>query len=278
MSATGLEQIHFRFPVFSFALVQSRYKRYNWGLALTMFLPSIMFIVLLNFIDRDLSGGGFWSWHYRIYFRVTLFFLTSLVALLVGTGMFRDMMTNDTIVYLMTKPISRVRIYLETVSAYFLLTIAIVSPGVIVNHVISDVAARVYDTSFEISLGESLYNLLIELFGAYIIVIGLGAIFVTTGLWLKRPLLVNLLIAFGIIIEAFFIDLISDQFEPVYIAQKMVSSWVIGFTESLEANSIISSFSQVFLQDVNEALINFVVILVLTIIFGIFISRRRQFD
>ena len=72
---------------------------------------------------------------------------------------------------------------------------------------------------------------------------GLGAVFVMTGLGLKRPLLINLLIAFGIIIEAFLLDLIANNYEPVYIASNIVSKGVIGFSNLPRVDERIYRFS-----------------------------------
>jgi len=278
-SSLGIvEQIKFKFPVFSFALLQSKYKRYNWGLAFAMFIPVVQYWALLFFTNEDFSGGNFWVWYYRIYFRVVLFFLVSLVALLIGTGMFRDLISDETIVYVVTKPIRRERIYFEAFAAYTVISIVIVTPGLLVYHIVGDILARTYDATFTITIAQSLFNMLLELGGAYIVLLGLGAVFVTTGLGLKRPLLINLLIAFGIIVQQFLIDLIADNFEPIYIADNIVAKGVVGFASNTMVDQAIYRFSLGIGYEPINTFLNFITILILTLVAGYFVSRRKQFE
>ncbi len=58
--------------------------------------------------------------------------------------MFRDLLTENTIVYLFTKPIKRNRIYFETLGAYFLISISIVTPGIITYHIFGDLVVPAY--------------------------------------------------------------------------------------------------------------------------------------
>ncbi|MHA2504360.1 MAG: hypothetical protein ACXAE3_16015 [Candidatus Kariarchaeaceae archaeon] len=265
-----------KYPILHFSIIHAFNKRYNLGLLLAMFIPVLLFSLLLFFTDSDYSGGYFHLWYYRIYFRVILFFLVSLAALLVGTGMFRDLLNDETIVYLFTKPISRYRIYGEVLTAYAVISIAVVTPGLIVYHITGDILARIYDTQFTLSISDSIYNLLLEVLGAYIILLGLGAIFVMTGLGLKRPLLINLLIAFGIIIEAFLLDLISNNFEPVYIASNIVAKGLVGFSGLPEIDAGIYRFSLGIGYEPLDTFFNFLAIFALTILLGLRVTKRKQ--
>ncbi|MEC8704644.1 hypothetical protein EB155_05305 [archaeon] len=265
-----------QFPVFVFNLRHSIHKKYNWILALSMFLPILAYWSSVFFTDRDLSNGLYWVRYYRIYFRVTLFYLVSFTALLVGTGMFRDLLTENTIVYLFTKPIKRNRIYFETLGAYFLISISIVTPGIITYHIFGDLVARIYDTQFTLGILQSIYNLLLELLGAYIILFGLGAVFVMTGLGLKRPLLINLLIAFGIIIEAFLLDLIANNYEPVYIASNIVSKGVIGFSNLPRVDERIYRFSLGLGYEPIDTFLNFLLVFIASLLIGHYVSKKKQ--
>lgn len=277
MSQNFLETLKSKLPVMTFALTQAKHKRNNWGLFGAMFIPILQYVFLLYFTDQDFSGGEFHIWYYRIYFRVILFFLISLIALLVGTGMFRDLIADDTVVYLFTKPIKRHRIYFEMYAAYIIISFLIVTPGLILYHVTGDLLARTYDSTFSISYIESTYNLFLEIGGAYIVLLGLGAIFVTTGLGLKRPLLINLLIAFGIIVEQFLLDLIADNFEPVYIAYNIVAKSVIGFSSNPQVDDALFRFSLGINYEPVNTFLNFIGVLVSTLIIGYFVAKRKEF-
>ncbi|MHA2248821.1 MAG: ABC transporter permease [Candidatus Kariarchaeaceae archaeon] len=274
-----------RYPIFTFTVLNSLHKKYNYALLFAMFLPSLLMIILLAFTTRSFSSGGYWLWYYRIYFGLGLFFLTSLVSLIIGTGIFRDEIADETIVFIMTKPIKRQRIYIEKLIAFYLIAIVVVTPGIIIGHITGDLATRLYDTKFSLSFQNSLFNLLIELLGAYILVIGLGSVFVSTGLWLRRPMLINLLLAFGIILEQFFLDLISNKFEPVYIAQNLVARSVQGF-DNIPSLVVGREEFEIELQtyylpnqvSASEGVLNFVIILILTIFMGLRVSRNKQFN
>ena len=50
-----------QFPVFVFNLRHSIHKKYNWILALSMFLPILAYWSSVFFTDRDLSNGLYWG-------------------------------------------------------------------------------------------------------------------------------------------------------------------------------------------------------------------------
>ncbi len=268
-----------RYPFFAFAIEQARHKRQNLILFILMFVPTLEIIALLNLTSKDYSGGGYWIWYYNIYFNIFLFFLTSVVSLLVATGMYRDEINDETIVYIITKPVSRVKIFFEKYIAYIVISIVIVTPGILVYHIVGDIANRLYDKTFQLSVFFSLYNLFIEIMGMYFLIIGLGAVFITTGLWLKRPMLLNLIIAFGIILEQFFLDLISNRFEPIYIAQNYVANKISGFTVEIykQYNQYRLSY---FGYDIGAygGLFNLFVIVTIILLLGVRIARNKQFE
>ena len=267
-----------KYPILSFSLLEAKHKNYNKGLFVMMFLPTIQIIIMLNLTNSDYSGGLYWTWFYQIYFNILLFFLVSVLSLILATGIFRDQINDETIVFLVSKPINRRRIYMEKYIAYLLISFIIVTPGVIIYHITGDISARLFDTQFELSIWSSLYNLVLELIGAYLLLIGLGTIFITTGLWLRRPMLINLLIAFGIILEQFFLDLISNKFEPVYIAQNFVAKELSGFTPEIFAE--FRRFSLAYYGfDVSAltGVIYLFVIVIIVLFLGLRLSSRKEF-
>ena len=91
-------------------------------------------------------------------------------------------------------------------------------------------------------------------------------------------MLINLLIAFGIILEQFFLDLISNKFEPVYIAQNFVARELSGFTPEIFAE--FRRFSLAYYGfDVSAltGLFYLVVIVGITLLLGIRLSSRKEF-
>lgn len=272
------ERIKERYPIFSFSLLEAKHKNYNKGLFVMMFLPTIQIIIMLNLTNNDYSGGLYWTWFYQIYFNILLFFLVSVLSLILATGIYRDQINDETIVFLVSKPINRRKIYIEKYVAYLVISFIIVTPGVVIYHITGDIAARLFDTKFELSILSSLYNLMLELIGTYLLLIGLGTIFMTTGLWLRRPMLVNLLIAFGIILEQFFLDLISNRFEPVYIAQNFVAKLLSGFTPEIFAEFRRYSLAY-YVSDVSAltGVISLLVIVGITLLLGLRLSSRKQF-
>ncbi len=271
-------RIREKYPIFSFSLLEARHKNYNKGLFVMMFLPTIQIITMLNLTKDDYSGGLYWTWFYQIYFNILLFFLVSVLSLILATGIFRDQINDETIVFLVSKPINRRRIYMEKYFAYLLISFIIVTPGVIIYHLTGDIASRLFDTQFDLSIWSSIYNLLLELIGAYLLLIGLGTIFITTGLWLRRPMLINLLIAFGIILEQFFLDLISNRFEPVYIAQNFVAKELSGFTPEIFVEFRRYSLAYYgFDASALTGVIYLIVIVGITLLLGIRLSSRKEF-
>jgi ABC-2 type transport system permease protein len=115
-------------------------------------------------------------------------FIVPVLGVFYGTALMADEVEDKTITYLFTRPIPRGAVLLGKYLAYLACTILVVLPSVVLVYF-----AVVPFPQVPATFGQLLADLAILAAGLAVY----GALFAFIGAWLKRPLLVGLVFAFG---------------------------------------------------------------------------------
>ena len=118
-------------------------------------------------------------------------FIVPVLGLFYGTALIADEVEDRTITYLFTRPIRRSAILLGKYLAYLACTILLVLPSVVLVYFIT---VPIGDGS---SLGREFPSLAKDLGMLALGLAAYGAVFALVGAWLKRPLVIGLVFAFG---------------------------------------------------------------------------------
>ncbi len=213
-----------------------------WAVSLAGYLFPIILIVIYNRTTRDLSNLGFWKQALLLIYGGYFPYYAVIVPLVLATAAFRDDFSDQNIVYLFVKPVSRKKIYVFKLLAYIVASSAMTFPPLIGIIGVAYIASVQYDAKFNESLSVILVDSGLLLFGLLIIIVGYGIVFMSMSLVVRRPLLINLIIGFSAIFEAIFVDLINNEWEFPYIAINLVSNWWVGF-DSLNTFLLRNTFS-----------------------------------
>src|SRR5471032_1953328 len=117
-------------------------------------------------------------------------FIVPVLGVFYGTSLIADEVDDKTITYLFTRPIPRSAILLGKYLAYLACTVLLVLPSVML------VFFLIVPTGGG-SIGEAFPSLLADLGMLAVGLASYGAVFALVGTWLKRPLVVGLVFAFG---------------------------------------------------------------------------------
>jgi len=115
-------------------------------------------------------------------------FIVPVLGVFYGTALMADEVEDKTLTYLFTRPIPRAAVLLGKYLAYLACTTLVVLPSVMLSYFLVVPFAEV---------GSTFRSLVLDL---AILALGLavyGAVFAFVGTWLKRPLVVGLVFAFG---------------------------------------------------------------------------------
>jgi ABC-2 type transport system permease protein len=115
-------------------------------------------------------------------------FIVPVLGVFYGTALMADEVEDKTLTYLFTRPIPRAAVLLGKYLAYLVCTSLVVLPSVMLSYFLIVPLAEV---------GSTFRSLVLDL---AILALGLavyGAVFAFVGTWLKRPLVVGLVFAFG---------------------------------------------------------------------------------
>lgn len=136
----------------------------------------------LRLDGESIFGGMFWLLYLR--------FVTPVLGVFYGTALMADEVEDKTLTYLFTRPIRRGAVLVGKYLAYLVCTGLVVLPSVmLVFFLIVPVGGG--------SVGRAFPSLAIDL---GLLALGLsayGAVFAFIGTWLRRPLVVGLVFAFG---------------------------------------------------------------------------------
>lgn len=289
------ENLRLTKPVFSLAIETSRTNRTTKALMLGMFIPVIVQAIIyfygiydnswsfLQIEPNDLTGGDFYRRMLRVQLNAAFPYFYTMTALIVGTNMYREEINEDTITYIMTKPLPRNFIFLQKYLAYLRISFLISLPSLSVSYWLAVVCSIFYDQGFDYG-GEgstftsyfviSIGNWLLLVIGLLLLLSTLGVIFITTGLLLNRPLLINLFIGFGILIEQILIDLIDNRIEPLYLAQNFIARTLHGFDQAFPG---FLASRQIFGFGLDGTIINSIFIIIIGLWFGMKKSLSKEF-
>ncbi len=289
------EKIRITKPVYSLAISMNRANRTTKALTIGMFIPVLVQMVIYfygiydnrwDFIQinpRDLTGGDFYRRMLRVQLNAAFPYFYTMTALIIGTNMYREEINEDTITYTITKPLPRNYIFLQKYLAYLRISFFITFPALSVSFWSSVLVSMVFDSNFNYGgrgttlisyLAISTENWIILIIGLLILLATLGVVFVTTGLLLNRPLLVNLFIGFGILIERILIDLIDNRIEPLYLAQNFIVRTLVGFDEAF-AGFLRSR--EIFGFGLDGTIINSILIVFIGLWYGMRKSLEKEF-
>ncbi len=117
-------------------------------------------------------------------------FIVPVLGVFYGTSLIADEVDDKTITYLFTRPVPRSAVLLGKYFAYLVCTVLLVLPSVML------VFFLIVPTGGS-GIAEAFPALLIDLAMLAIGLTAYGAVFTLVGTWLKRPLIVGLVFAFG---------------------------------------------------------------------------------
>jgi ABC-2 type transport system permease protein len=158
-------------------------------------------------------------------------FVVPVLGVFYGTALIADEVDDKTITYLFTRPVPRSSILIGKYLAYLVCVALLVLPAVVVMYFLVVPIGGHVGESFP-SLAEDLGMLTIGL-AAY------GAVFALVGAWLKRPLIIGLVYAFGWESTVLLIPGYLKRLSVAYYLQALVP-------HSMPQDSGISALLQVF--------------------------------
>ncbi len=170
--------------VFSFFLKISLKSRKTKLFFFLSILPSII-IIIINIINKGSSDPAFNNMFEKIGLIYFFVFYIQALALFLGTSIINDEVSDKTLIYLTTKPISKSSILIGKYFAYYINALFIVLIGVLVAF-ISDY-----------KMGLSITTIISVLGIAAIALLSYMAIFNLFGTILKRPIMIGLVFVFG---------------------------------------------------------------------------------
>jgi len=155
---------------------------------LLLALPVIFGLVLRFYVPEDLPVTGF-----ELYgIVVALFFvrnLLPLVALLFGSALISDAVDSKTLTYFLTRPISRLSIFLGEFLAYFVTVLTLTLPCVVLTYLVLCVGTPQ-------GTGFGAVDLVQDLGACALTLFTYGGVFALLGVSFKRPLVPGLLFLF----------------------------------------------------------------------------------
>jgi ABC-2 type transport system permease protein len=116
-------------------------------------------------------------------------FVVPVLGVFYGTALMADEVDDKTITYLFTRPVPRASILLGKYFAYLACVVLLLLPAVVVIYFLVVPVGG--------SIGQGFPLLLADLGMLAVGVAAYGAVFALVGAWLKRPLIVGLVFAFG---------------------------------------------------------------------------------
>ena len=183
--------------VFDLSLGQMLWSRRSVFLAVLLGGP-VMLATVLRIVSTLYASGfringaetagasvfGMMVW--LLYIR----FIVPVLGVFYGTALIADEVDDKTITYLFTRPVPRSAVLLGKYFAYLACTVLLVLPSVML------VFFLIVPTGGG-SIGEAFPSLLADLGMLAVGLASYGAVFALVGTWLKRPLVVGLVFAFG---------------------------------------------------------------------------------
>jgi ABC-type transport system involved in multi-copper enzyme maturation permease subunit len=182
--------------IFDLSLARMLWSRGTIFMALLVGLPVVLSLLVRGVqviggpamrIEGQVVSGptifGFMVWW--LYLR----FIVPVLALYYGTALVADEVEDKTITYLFTRPIPRGSVLLGKFLAYFVCTVMVVLPSLMIVYFLMGLSGSTLSATFP-SLLKDLGLIILGLF-AY------GGLFAWVGAQFKRPLVIGLVFVFG---------------------------------------------------------------------------------
>jgi ABC-type transport system involved in multi-copper enzyme maturation permease subunit len=174
--------------VFSISVERMLPRPRSFWVFVLLSLPVLLGLLLRIYPPKDLPLTGF-----ELYGMViALFFvrnLLPLVALLFGSALVSDAVDSKTLTYFLTRPISRLSIFLGEFMAYFVTVLTLTVPSVILTYLVLCVGTPQ-------GTGFGAPDLIQDLGACALTLFTYGGVFALLGVSLKKPLLPGLLFLF----------------------------------------------------------------------------------
>jgi ABC-2 type transport system permease protein len=183
--------------IFDLSLGQMLWSRRSVFLGVLLGGP-VLLAVLLRIVDtlhasgfkiNGASVGGSAIFGMMIWL-LFIRFIVPVLGVFYGTSLIADEVDDKTITYLFTRPIPRSAVLFGKYVAYLVCTVLLVLPSVML------VFFLIVPTGGD-SIGATFPSLLADLGMLAVGLASYGAVFALVGAWLKRPLVVGLVFAFG---------------------------------------------------------------------------------
>jgi len=227
---------------------------------LLLSLPVVLGVVFRFYVPSDLPLTGF-----ELYgIVVALFFvrnLLPLVALLFGSALISDAVDSKTLTYFLTRPISRLSIFLGEFLAYLVTVLTLTLPCVVLTYLVLCVGTPQ-------GAGFGAADLVQDLGACALTLFTYGGVFALLGVSLKRPLIPGLLFLF--VWEGFVANLPGDA--PNYTLSAYARS-LIRHRPSEEG--LAQLFSKFF--PVGESVLVLGIAGVVSLALAIWIFSRREY-
>ena len=181
--------------VFDFSLGQMLWSRRSVFLGLLVGAPILLAVVVrifalagwLPIVNGSQVGGpalfGVLMW--LLFVR----FVVPVLGVFYGTSLMADEVDDKTITYLFTRPVPRASVLLGKYLAYLACVVLLLLPSIIIIFFLVVPIGG--------SIGQAFPLLAADLGMVAVGVAAYGAVFALVGAWLKRPLIVGLVFAFG---------------------------------------------------------------------------------
>ena len=223
--------------IFDLSLARMLWSRGTIFMALLVGLPVVLALLVRGVqaiggpamrVDGQVVTGptifGFMVWW--LYLR----FIVPVLALYYGTALVADEVEDKTITYLFTRPIRRGAVLLGKFLAYFVCTVMVVLPSLMIVYFLMGLSGATLAGTFP-SLLKDLGLIILGLL-AY------GGLFAWVGAQFKRPLVIGLVYVFGFEQVALLIPGYIRQLTVSYYLQSLVphavtAEGVIGLLQSL---------------------------------------------
>lgn len=153
---------------------------------LLLLLCSIPIILAFYWITTDsMEGYVFFS---DLVYLSFLFFIVVIISLLYGTSCFNDEVTNNTLTYLISRPVHRVELAIYKYIGLVISATLVVLPPLIITFFI--IALKAGDIGNNIGILSTYIGVIV------LAVLGYGSIFLFFGLLFKRPMLISFIFMF----------------------------------------------------------------------------------
>jgi len=174
--------------VFAISIERMLPRPRSFWVFLLMAMPVVFGILLRIYPPRDLPLTGF-----ELYgMVVALFFvrnLLPLVALLFGSALISDAVDSKTLTYFLTRPVSRLSIFIGEFMAYLVTVMTLTVPCVVLTYIVLSVGTPQ-------GAGFGATHLVQDLAACALTLFTYGALFALLGVSLKKPLIPGLLFLF----------------------------------------------------------------------------------